>query len=81
MSVVEIEVSQVLIVPIIVGLVEVAKRFTDDNRVLPILALLLGVAGAFVFPESTPPLTCVKGLVFGLAASGLWSGSKTMVKG
>lgn len=71
------EITQAVIVPIIVGLVAVARSFGPDDRYLPVLALLLGVAGAFVFPEAQVAQTVVKGLIFGLAASGLWSQGKT----
>lgn len=76
----EIEVNQLLIVPIILGLVEIAKKFSPPAQFLPVLALLLGIIGAFVFPEPRPELTVVKGLVFGLAASGLWSQSTTLAR-
>ena len=49
----EIQVNQLLIVPIVLGLVEIAKRFEPPERFLPLLALFLGVMGAFVFPEPT----------------------------
>jgi hypothetical protein len=76
----EVQVNELLIVPVVLGLVEVAKRFGPSDKLLPVLALMLGVIGAFVFPEATPPLTALKGLVYGLAASGLFSGGKTLIK-
>jgi uncharacterized membrane protein YdjX (TVP38/TMEM64 family) len=63
-----------IIVPIVIALVEVAKRIKLPDQYAPLLSIILGVAGAFIFPQATIQLTILEGLVFGLSASGLYSG-------
>lgn len=78
----EIDLTQGAVPVVIVGLVEVAKKLGAPDRLLPLLAIALGmVAAVFVFPESTHQMSVYKGIVFGLVASGLWSQTRTMVRG
>jgi hypothetical protein len=72
----------VLLTPLIVGLVEVAKRAGLPPRFAPLLALALGmgVVGAVaVRPEASRVL--VWGIALGLSACGLYSGGRALVRG
>ena len=67
-------------VPVIIGLVEIVKRWIADDRWYPLIALLLGVAinAAIAYQTGTDYLLAVLiGIVAGLAASGLYSSGKT----
>lgn len=65
-------------VPIVIGLVEVLKKTGLPNRMLPLLALILGILYSFfVFPIGTEAV--LQGLVVGLAAQGLYRGTKVLV--
>lgn len=85
------ELAGIAVVPLIVGLVEVAKRLGLEARWAPPLALILGLAislgSLFVGGcrlEGTPqPATCntlvealLVGVALGLSAAGLYSGAK-----
>lgn len=63
------------LVPIVLGLVSVAKMYLD-SKWAPLLSLVFGIAGAFLFPSLTLGETIVGGIVVGLSASGLYSGAK-----
>jgi len=69
----------VAIVPIIVGLVQVAKGLKLPKQYTPLLALLLGIALMMTTSPDWRVFT-VQGVIAGLAASGLWSGAKTSLK-
>ena len=79
------EIAGVAVVPLIVGLVEVAKGLGLSGRWAPLLALglglavglgahaALGVPGGAAWTQAT-----LSGLAFGLAASGLYSGARAV---
>jgi hypothetical protein len=72
----------VLLTPLIVGLVEVAKRAGLPSRFAPLLALALGmgVIGAVaVRPEASRVL--LWGIALGLSACGLYSGGRALMRG
>ena len=61
-----------MFIPIINGLVEVAKRMGVNDRFLPGVAVVFGLVFSFFLAE----LSWVEGLVAGLAAVGLWENVK-----
>ena len=68
-------------VPVIIGLVEIVKRWIADDRWYPLIALVLGMAinAAIAYQTAGNYLLAVLiGVVAGLAASGLYSGQKTV---
>lgn len=68
-----------LIIPIIVGLVEVAKvSLKMPKKYSPLLAIVLGI-GAVALTDVSWQAFIVQGIIAGLSASGLWSGSKDPV--
>lgn len=68
---------EVALVPLITGLVELAKRFGLSTKYSPILALSLGVFfGIFYTNPNDIKGGIIIGLMLGLSASGLYSGTK-----
>ena len=70
------------VIPIIVGIVQLAKKFGFPTRFAPLLSLLLGFAAAFIYiaPGQLKEAILI-GLVMGLSAVGLYSGSKNTLRG
>ncbi|HBT19826.1 MAG TPA: hypothetical protein DEA47_00365 [Peptococcaceae bacterium] len=78
----EISVYGISLIPIIVGIVQLAKKFGFPTRFAPLLSLLLGFTAAFVYIAPGQPKEAVLlGLVMGLSAVGLYSGSKNTIRG
>jgi len=71
------EVYGVALVGLIVGLVEVLKRTGFPKRFLPLSSLIFGVAaGVFYVHPTDLKVGVIVGLMMGLSASGLYSGTK-----
>lgn len=63
---------------ICIGLTEVIKRAVSlPDRVVPLVSLVVGVAGALLF-LSVSRDSALLGIFAGLSASGLYSGGKTV---
>jgi len=75
------EVYDIALIPLIIGLVEVFKRYGISKKALPVIALAFGVlAGIFyVYPNDIKGGILV-GLMLGLSASGLYSGAKNTIE-
>ncbi|HLS36340.1 MAG TPA: hypothetical protein VK061_08895 [Bacillota bacterium] len=72
-----VEVYGVAIIPLIIGLVELLKRFGLPKRVLPIASLMFGViAGVVYIHPMNVKAGILVGLMLGLSASGLYSSTK-----
>lgn len=71
------EIYDVVIVPLIVGVVELLKTAGLPKKLAAIIAAILGIIVGIVYvsPEDVPRGILV-GLSLGLAASGLYSGVK-----
>ncbi|WP_428908888.1 hypothetical protein [Niallia sp. Krafla_26] len=70
---------QLVIIPIIIGLVEVLKRAGLSNTFSPLVSVFLGLVFGILYID--PFLDgIVVGLVIGLSATGLYSGSKNMFR-
>lgn len=67
--------TQLIVVPVIVALVEVGKRLGISSRLAPLLALALGIGGFYIGQVDT----VMNGILFGLTASGLYSGVRATV--
>lgn len=75
------EYTDVLLIAIIIGLVELLKRLSFPHKLLPVASLLFGVVGGVVYLHPTDIKAGVlMGIVMGLSASGLYSGGKTMIE-
>ncbi|MDY0410371.1 hypothetical protein ACFFIS_16735 [Virgibacillus soli] len=71
------EVYDVMLIPLILGLVELFKGLGLKRKFLPVVSVVLGLgAGIFyVYPEDVKG-GILFGLMLGLSASGLYSGTK-----
>lgn len=71
----EISTSYLVLIPLVVGVVQVIKIAGLSDRYLPITALVLGVIGA-VFLGGYDATSVIQGIIAGLSSMGLWSGTK-----
>ncbi|MDR6224130.1 hypothetical protein [Desmospora profundinema] len=77
----DIQIFGVWMVPLIVGLVELAKWFGLPTRLCPLLSITLGIAAGWGLAYPTEPVQGILvGLALGLSASGLYSGSKHLAE-
>ena len=74
-----IEIS--VLIAICVGLTEIVKKLKIPTRFIPLVALVIGVAFAFLanVGESVA-MNVFQGLIIGLSAVGLFSGVKNSVE-
>lgn len=71
----------VVSIPLVIGVVAAVRQATAmPARFLPLWSLSVGLVLALLFGGFTPQAVA-DGLVIGLSASGLYSGSKTLVQG
>lgn len=69
-----------LFTPIILAVVELSKKWIANDRWYPIIAILAGVLLSWFFSDfSATSYKILLGVLSGLAASGLYSGSRTVV--
>lgn len=66
-----------LAVPVVIGLVEVAKGLGLPPRIAPLASIALG-AGLAALSGLTWQAALTQGILIGLAASGLWSGVRAL---
>lgn len=77
----EFEIYDVLIVPLIIGLVAVAKKSGVPTKVLPVLSLAIGLVVGIIYASNGDIKQGVLvGAMLGLSASGLYSGGKAVVE-
>lgn len=75
MDAIQVSPAIIALVPVVVGLTAMAKLYID-SRWAPLISLAFGIGGAFLFPAATVAITILSGIVVGLSASGLYSGTK-----
>lgn len=75
------EYTDVLIIGVIVALIQLFKALEAPKKMLPLAAIVLGLIGGifYIYPGDLKA-GILTGLIMGLAASGFYSGSKTMIK-
>lgn len=74
-SLVSLSPISLALIPVVIGLVSVAKSYVS-SKWAPLISLVLGIGTAFFVPAATVGLTVLQGILIGLAASGLYSGVK-----
>lgn len=70
---------KLLIIPILIGILEVFKKLGLPVKYVPVLSLLLGVL-ASVSVSGLAVENFIQGLVYGLSACGLYSGTKSTIE-
>jgi hypothetical protein len=74
------EIYGITLIPVIVALVALAKELGLPEKFSPILSMALGIVAILVFGSETWRVAVFQGIICGLAASGLYSGSKSFVE-
>lgn len=75
------EITDIVLIPVIIGLIEVLKVYGLPKKLMPIFSLIFGIGGGmlYLFPQDWKS-GILAGIIMGLSASGLYSGSKTIVR-
>lgn len=68
-----------ILIPVIVGIVSVARKAGLATRYAPTLAVVLGAVGGYFYIESST-IGVLVGITLGLASSGAYSGVKSTIK-
>lgn len=70
--------TDALLVPVILGVVQVVKNVGMSSKYAPLVAIALGIviSGYLNVFDAT---NIIQGIILGLSASGLWSGAKTLI--
>lgn len=71
--------SAAAVIPVIVAVTQAIKLVGVPNKFAPIISIALGILVGFIFRHDSQDLsgTILQGVVYGLGASGLYSGVKT----
>jgi hypothetical protein len=71
-----------LALPVLIGVIEAIKRAGCPRRLLPLIALALGIGGGVAWAATHPPVTgdavvmgVLYGAMIGLSSVGLYSGA------
>lgn len=75
------EYTDVLLIAVIVGLVELLKALHLPHKLLPVASLFFGLIGGvfYLFPHDLKA-GILMGIIMGLSASGLYSGTKNTIE-
>jgi hypothetical protein len=77
----EFSVYGMALVPIILAMVELLKRVGIPKKLAPVTAVILGILSGFYYLAPGEPKKAIfLGLVSGLSAIGLWSGTKNTIE-
>lgn len=72
----------IALLPVIIGLVELLKKLGLPEKFSALASLILGVACGFIYVAPGDPAQAVlTGVVLGLSACGLYSGTKNTIEG
>lgn len=75
------EYIELVLVPILIGVLEAIKRSGFNSKFIPVLSILLGVLLGIVFTGFDVKEGIMAGLYIGLSAVGLYSGYKSVTEG
>lgn len=70
----------VIILPIIIGLVQIFKKAGLPESICSLVALALGVAAGFISVSGITTQGLVIGLYLGVGAAGTWDNGKTILE-
>ncbi|MGG4396086.1 transposase [Paenibacillus thiaminolyticus] len=75
------EITEVMIVAVIVGLVEIAKGLGLPIRLAPVLSIILGIAAGVVYlAPGDLKIGVMYGIICGLTSCGLYSTGKSALR-
>lgn len=69
----------IILVPIVIGMVQVFRKLGLSSRFAPLFAVISGIVGALTVAPSIDGAVVLQGIMVGLSAAGLFSGVKTTV--
>lgn len=76
-----IEITDVVIVAVIMGLVQLAKKLEWlPAKYLPLLSLILGIVSGIIYFDGPIQNKVMFGIILGLSAAGLFDQSKIITK-
>jgi uncharacterized membrane protein YGL010W len=75
-----LQIYDVAIIPLILGIVELFKRAGIPKKYSPFIAVILGLLFGIFYMATNIKEGIIVGLMLGLSASGLYSGTKNMTK-
>jgi len=62
-----------------IAFVQIIKNFNIDRRLVPVVALVCGIGATALVDQSFTPTVILNGVISGLSAMGLWTGSKVVM--
>lgn len=68
-----------LLVAAIIGLTEASKRSGLSSKWAPLVSIALGIGFNFAFGEGEVSELLLEGIMLGLSAAGLYSGTKAVI--
>ncbi|MBS4209453.1 hypothetical protein [Bacillus sp. FJAT-50079] len=75
------EIYDVVLIPLIMGIVEMFKKAGVNKKYLPFIALAIGIIIGVVYVAAMDwKQGVLVGMMLGLSASGLYSGAKSTMK-
>ncbi len=78
----EITVYGIALVPVVTGMVQLLKMSGLPKKYTPISSLMLGIlSGYYYLAPDDPPKAIFMGIIVGLSAVGLYSGTKNTMQG
>lgn len=69
-----------MLITVVTGLVELAKTIGLPVEFAPLASLVIGLAAGIIYTTGTLPEQILYGIVIGLSACGLYSGTKNTVE-
>lgn len=66
-----------ILVPVTIGVVQAVKMVGLPVRFAPLASLVVGIGGAYFLIGGDAQIVALQGVIAGLMASGLWSGTRT----
>lgn len=77
----ELMIGNVVLVPLLIGILEMVKNLGIDNKYIPAISVVLGVVSGFALNGFTNPTESIyTGIAIGLSAVGLYSGAKNTLQ-
>jgi len=74
------EIYDVAIIPLILAIVELFKRVGLPEKFSPFVAVIFGIAIGVLYLDACLKQCIIVGLMMGLSATGLYSGTKNVVQ-
>ena len=77
-----IEITDVVVVAVIIGLVQLVKQLAwIHEKYMPLLSVVLGIIAGFIYFEGEVAVKIMYGIILGLSAAGLFDQTKIVTKG